>query len=935
MGLLCTPTKEDCAMHIGRKVAWVVVVCLGWAGGLPAQQIHQQGFEGRDTLWVQGPSQATFQEVEHRLTDARKVDQPDERVNSGQRAEFIHLDVKQGKFIHYLYKLGKAPVSEDLRVSLWLCSNHPGVQFYCRVVLPHEEDPRNPGQKLTLLLPGEPYQAINRWQKVGMSQPVRLLRDQVRLLRASRNKDVVSEDAYVDSVVLNLCPGPGDIKVWIDDLEAGPVDAEVKPPQEVISRPMSRAASTVSLEGGHLKVGNDRFFLMGIRHTGTPLKVLRQAGFNTVWLDESTPDGLIEDAASLGFWIVPTIGRREELVRGQLAARGTEVARKASRFLDSGAVLSWDVGANLTQEDAVGISRSARLFHSLDNGRPIAADISDGYGTYAAGPEASNLLVGAHRWPLLTGLELQQYRDWLLQRRRLVPRETFCWTWIQTHLPDWFTTVAYNRGSNTRFEEPVGPQPEQIRLLSYIALGCGYRGLGYWSDRFLADSHSGRDRLLSLALLNLEMRMLEPLLLEVKDSPEWIDTSNPEVKAAVLRSEKAILVLPIWMGKGGQFAPGHASTVRLNIVVPQVPATHQCWEVLPGMLRSYPTRRVLGGTQVTLDQFSLTTALVFTSDFAGQIVRFQVYERRSRLVAAQWAHDLAEEELAKALRVQEELDRLGQKLPDAEGLVEKARQWLDRCQEHRRNHEFTEAYTAAQVALQTVRLLVRAHWEQAVRGLASPVASPYAVSFYTLPRHYKFVDEVRRLKTERNLLPEGSFETPPQERMPTWTPQEEVALDDVLASAERSAEFPQEGKQCLKLTVAAKPGKLPPTVLERTFVAIHTPSVRLTPGTIVKITGWVRVPARITGSVDGVLFYDSAGGEPLAVRITEPVPLWKQYTLYRIVPADGHIYVTMALTGLGSAYFDDIRIEPLTPKDAPGAPPPARPGTLVSRPSQP
>src|SRR5262249_36868080 len=152
-------------------------------------------------------------------------------------------DVKQGKFIHYLYKLGRAPINEDLRVSFWMCSTRPGVQFYCRVVLPHEDDPRNPGQKLTVLIPGDPYLSVNRWQKVSMSQPVRLLREQVRLLRASRNKDVIAEDAYVDSVVLNLFTAPGDLKVWIDDLEAGPVEEEVKPPQEGITRPLTRSAS--------------------------------------------------------------------------------------------------------------------------------------------------------------------------------------------------------------------------------------------------------------------------------------------------------------------------------------------------------------------------------------------------------------------------------------------------------------------------------------------------------------------------------------------------------------------------------------------------------------------------------------------------------------------------------------------------------------------
>ena len=48
-----------------------------------------------------------------------------------------------------------------------------------------------------------------------------------------------------------------------------------------------------------------------------------------------------------------------------------------------------------------------------------------------------------------------------------------------------------------------------------------------------------------------------------------------------------------------------------------------------------------------------------------------------------------------------------------------------------------------------------------------------------------------------------------------------------------------------------------------------------------------------------------------------------QFHLYRRVPASGQISVTLALTGLGVAYFDDVRIEPLvvgaaSAKPAPG-----------------
>src|SRR5262249_19767257 len=148
---------------------------------------------------------------------------------------------------------------------------------------------------------------------------------------------------------------------------------------------------------------------------------------------------------------------------------------------------------------------TAQVVKAADPQRPLSADVWDGFQPYSRNVN----LLGVHRWPLMTGLELPQYRDWLNQRRLLANPGTFTWTWVQTHLPDWHTNLVYDRSNAAPFAEPVGPLPEQIRLLTYTALSSGCRGLGFWSDRFLADSHQGRDRLLELALLNQEIQLLE------------------------------------------------------------------------------------------------------------------------------------------------------------------------------------------------------------------------------------------------------------------------------------------------------------------------------------------------------------------------------------------------------------------------------------------
>jgi hypothetical protein len=900
---------------IGVLLAAALSLALLLVSRVPGQQILQYGFEARDPVWAPGGADAAFKEVVHRLTD--------ETAHGGQRCEHIRIQAEKGTYIHYTYDIGRAPITEELNLSLWLKSNRPNVGLLCRVVLPRERDPANPAQPMTLLLRCEPY-GSTRWKLVTLRQPIKRLQEQQQLLRHQLGRDVIIADAYIDRLVLNVYDGPGLTDVWIDDLEVGPV-FDLRPPGSSVpagrttAQPASRRAGEVVLRGDQLYVSGQRFFIRGIRHTGTPLKTLRDAGFNTVWIDESTPAAVVEDAVNLGFWLVPSLRLPQEspdgrtYVDAQLTSN-QEFGRKVARFLDQDAVLCWDLGSNLGAERFSQVARVARAFRTADPMRPLSADVWDGFKSYSL--RIDPLMLGVHRWPLLTGMEVVGYRDWLTQRRRLAAPGTFCWTWIQTHLPDWFLPLATEGQAPG---SPLGPQPEQIRLLAYTALGCGYRGLGFWSDRFLADSHTGRDRLLALALLNQELQMLEPILVKATKEPTWIPTSRSEVLAAVIRIPGAVLVLPVWMGVGSQYVPGQGATHELTLVVPQVPATAQAWEVSPGGVRAYRTERVLGGTKVTLRNFSLTGALLFTSDLSptGVVVRLQDQQRHMGRLAAQWIADQAREELRKVEQVQSALEAQGHTVPDAAPLLKRAQDSLARCAVHRRNGDHASAYDEAQIALRALRVLMRADWERAVRDLDSPVASPYAVSFFTLPQHWRFLDEIQRMRAAANVLPDGDFETPP-ERVPAgWMVQEVPSLDEIVPLARRVDKVPNSrvhaGKQCLVLSISPKPKVLlPPQVLERTFLAIHSPAVHLPPGTLVRITAWVNIPSGIGASTDGALIYDSAGGEPLALRLNATKG-WKRFYLFRRVPASGKIHVTLAVTGIGGAYFDDVRIEPLVP----------------------
>src|SRR5206468_757313 len=145
--------------------------------------------------------------------------------------------------------------------------------------------------------------------------------------------------------------------------------------------------------------------------------------------------------------------------------------------------------------------------------------------------------------------------------------------------------------------------------------------------------------------------------------------------------------------------------------------------------------RVPGGVKVRLREFSMTCALVFTSDLGtnGLVVRFQNHQRRVGEMAAQWAYDQAQEELKKVEQVEAQLAQAGHVQPDESELLQKAREYLQSAEGLRRNNQWTAAYDDAQRAMRPLRILMRAQWEEAVKHLTVPVASPYALSYFTLP----------------------------------------------------------------------------------------------------------------------------------------------------------------------------------------------------------
>ena len=95
------------------------------------------------------------------------------------------------------------------------------------------------------------------------------------------------------------------------------------------------------------------------------------------------------------------------------------------------------------------------------------------------------------------------------------------------------------------------------------------------------------------------------------------------------------------------------------------------------------------------------------------------------------------------------------------------------------------------------------------------------------------------------------------------------------------------------------------------MAAVRSPAVRVGAKQFVRISVLVHRPIASAPGAGGVIVRDSIGGETLQFRTTDPIPELSRVVLYRRVPADGELTVTLGLAGYGDVFFDDLRIEPV------------------------
>lgn len=899
----------------------LILLAALW-GALPAargQGVLRLDFEGAETSWRDAGGDARYTiDQQKRVAGA---------AQAGNWCEYLRVTANNGTYVYIRHDVGAARVIAELKPSVWVKANRPGVQMLARVVLPRSLDASN--QPITTYIRGVDTARAGQWHQLRLDDLPKLLERQAIFLRTRLNTPIDTREAYIDNIVLNVYGGPGVTELLIDDLElAGFVGRSPTQTQQTnasptgwapAGTPRTDAASTrpnVELNGPLLLVDGHAFFARAIDHRGEPLGFLKGLGFNAVKLPVFPSPALLAEADRESLWLIcpPPL---------ELPAIANADSPGWNR------ILCWDLGAGLTDVELESTKTRSDQLRRLDPRfvRPITADVDSQLRAYSRHID----LLRASRSPLSGSLELNDYSVWLRERPKLARPGTALWTTIATQPPAVLEEqLALFIGQPCQ----ASASSEQIRLLTLTAIAGGARGLCFESrSRLDANDPASRQRALTLELLNLELDLISPWCAGGTFVAS-VPGSDPEVRGAVLQTDRARLLLPLWVGRQAQMVPGQSAGNGIAFTVPGVPESCDAYELSPAGMRSLKSQRKTGGMRVTLEEFGLTSLVLLTHDALVLSNVTKKLEQTSQR-AAKLARDLAAARLSEMEAIDRKLAGLSPPVNDAAARLKTAKSSLAQCdlQLAAGGRQYQAAHLQAERTLRPVRLLERAHWDRAIQTVGSPMSVPGASCFATLPQFWTALGGIRAAKPSLNILPAGDFESLDRLVQTGWRhlqhDQEGIETEAQLEPSE-----PHGGKSSLQLRAWATDVKAPPGLVESPPIWVETTPVAVETGQWVRIHGWVQVPAPIVGSVDALLIFDSLTGQPLAERIGETKG-WQEFTLYRAAPRSGPLTVTFALTGLGVARIDDVTIEPLVPRHASPQPatqaPPAAQAPLVRR----
>ncbi len=625
----------------------MVSVASGQQEGEPADgtpTLIRDGFETPKVAWRQEQTDATVKIFAHQRTNRA--------AHEGQFSEGFQFEAGIGGGLYYSYRLPNIPVTDDLKVSLYVRSNRSGAQILGRVVLPSDVDPDS-RQPSFVLVPGTIFESSDRWQKLELAEMLPSIELQAKVLRASTKRPVSLKGAYLERLVMNIYEGEGETEVYLDELTVGPIPADLaKAPQAnspkgpsvrtIADRPRGPNEPLEAVQPGlNSKIRLDRnrltkdgypWFFTAVRAPDADPARLRRVGCDVLVTPKDAGEATIQAAINAGMLLIPELTGPDD----RTLPEADRLVSEASIFPGRDAVAFWSLGENMgrgidpevRQATLRRVREAERAFRKAKpGGSPLTTGTVLGMlPEYARIPENLDVIgIPTATWATTQEpFEMVQYLD---QRRLLTARsnaDALLWATIDASPPPIYQESIWGTDNPPSWGLPR-VQPEQIRISTYAALAAGCRGICFRADSDLT-REIGRPGLIEMALLNEEIDLLEPILADPDKAVRMIDTylpdppppppmtlfqmstgmtpkfptpkefpPHPSIKAAAIttKDRRGTLLMVADYSKYAQYQPPQAAFNNAKLLVP-APSDAHAYLITPGGVKTLRRNRAIG-----------------------------------------------------------------------------------------------------------------------------------------------------------------------------------------------------------------------------------------------------------------------------------------------------------------------------------------------------
>ncbi len=345
---------------------------------------------------------------------------------------------------------------------------------------------------------------------------------------------------------------------------------------------------------------------------GLPIEHVARLGMNAAFLIPTATDSgvaafreTMREFYSHGIHMIPYLSFGGSGSSGE--GWPTDRVKKVAQLASEPNLLAWYVGDDITMVHLDGIRRTVNTLREVTPGIPAVADyIAD------QTPEAKTVFQDyidircQYEYPVFQN-SMPWYSDWFDDQRRFVGDPL--WTWIQCF--QWGNQIRPINAGQRNGAGPV-PGPDQVRLMSFVAMNRGVRGLLFFS-------HDELHRLPELAgeaaLVAREARLFNDHL--AAGVPTYdLETSETDLRATAFDYNGSSLVVAALLRENYHRWIDEAVLTDATIRVPWsgagLPEAHIV--AVPDLVQCDVDQAGEGYVQVTVPRFELAGHILVTSD---------------------------------------------------------------------------------------------------------------------------------------------------------------------------------------------------------------------------------------------------------------------------------------------------------------------------------